>query len=354
MILERYLIREIVRPAVATCGLLVFMFGCYMATRYWADAAQGELPGFTVMVLILLRVVIALEVLIPTTLFLSVVIALNRLYRNSEITALAACGIGPGRIFKSVAIASALAAVLVAILSLYIRPWAWNQFFTLKTEERARFDLTRMKGGIFYEIWHGRRVMFAQSVDLHNKTASNVFIYTNKDDERELISASSAKQYAGPDGRPYLMLLNGCQYEYAYDGSRSMMIEFERSRMILEPPVIEKEDKIKAVPLLHLLGGSSLEEIAELQWRFITPLSTLLLALLGVPLGVSTPRQTKSASMPVAITVFALYYLLAALLKKWVAQGQISPVPGIWWSQVFLVVLLALFLKKTGMFGART
>ena len=66
MIIDRYIMREIIKPTVAVCSALVFIYGCYMATRYLADAVSGQLPGITVIILILLRIAIALEVLLPT------------------------------------------------------------------------------------------------------------------------------------------------------------------------------------------------------------------------------------------------------------------------------------------------
>ena len=87
MIINRYIMREIIKPTVAVCAILVFIFGCYMATRFLVDALSGQLPGTTVLILILLRIAIALEVLLPTTLYLCVVVALGRLYKDSEMTA---------------------------------------------------------------------------------------------------------------------------------------------------------------------------------------------------------------------------------------------------------------------------
>ena len=353
MIAERYIIREIIRPAVVTCILLVFIFGSYIATRYWADAAQGELPGITVMLLILIRIIIALEILIPTTLYLSVVAALNRLYRDSEMTAFAACGIGMGRIIRAVSVLALAAALLVACLSLYIRPWAWDQFFHLKTEAKANFDLTRMKGGTFYELWHGRRVIFAAEVDRGRNIARHVFIYTDHDDSRQVISAREARQFDDErSGRPVLMLFDGNQYEYSTDGSREFMVEFERSTMIIEPADIEREERVKAALTGSLVRSDNLEERAEFEWRLVTPVSTVLLALLGVPLSRSGPRRGKFASAPVAIAVFAVYYTLAALMKKWVAQGVIGWFPGIWWSQFFLLILFLIFMRRTPLYSS--
>ncbi len=353
LIAERYIIREIIRPAIATCAVLIFIFGSYIATRYWSDAAQGELPGITVMLLILLRITIALEVLIPTTLYLSIVASLNRLYRDSEMTALAACGIGMGRVIRAVLIIAAVAAVLVACLSLYIRPWAWDQFFRLKTEAKANFDLTRMKGGTFYELWHGRRVIFAAEVDRGRNLAKQVFIYTDRGDARQVISAREARQFDDEKtGRPILMLFDGNQYEYSVNGINEFMVEFQQSAMVIEPSDTVMEEKVKAAFTGSLINSDKPEDKAELQWRLVTPVSTILLALLAVPLSRSGPRQGKIAAAPVAIAVFAIYYNMAALMKKWVAQGILGWLPGIWWSQIFLLVLFFIFMRRSSLFSS--
>ena len=78
MIIDRYIMREILKPTAAICLVLVVIYGSSMATRYWEDAVQGLLAGITVFQLILCRVLISLEVLLPTTFYLAVVIALGR------------------------------------------------------------------------------------------------------------------------------------------------------------------------------------------------------------------------------------------------------------------------------------
>ena len=182
MIIDRYIMREIIKPTVAVCGILVFIFGCYMATRFLADALVGQLPGTTVIILILLRIAIALEVLLPITLYLSVVVALGRLYKDSEMTALFACGVSMGRVLRPVFYTALLIAVIVASLSLYIRPWAYDKYYQLKAHAEANFDLTRMNDGTFYEIENGARVIYAEKVDHRQDQAQRVFIRTERDD----------------------------------------------------------------------------------------------------------------------------------------------------------------------------
>ncbi len=346
MIIERYIIREIIKPTVIICAVLVLIFGCYISTRYGEDAVHGLLPGSSVLQLILLRIVIALEVLLPTTLYLSVVIALGRLYRDAEITAMFACGISLKQVIKAVLFVSIAGGLLVACLSLTIRPWAWNQFFRIKTEAAANFDLTRMKGGTFYETGDGERVIFADKVDQQKNQAKHVFIQTRKEDSLQIIYGDRASQHKDETtGKPILVVQEGHLYEFSNLSDNGLILDFETSAMHLAPRnVIRQEYRVKSMATGTLLHSENLEEIAELQWRLTAPLSTILLALLGIPLSRSSPRRGKYVKAPLAIFIFAVYYNFSALTKKWVSQGVIEVVPGIWWGQLLLAALIGFLL----------
>lgn len=338
--------REVFKPTVTICSVLMFIFGCYISARYLEDAVQGQMPGSTVILLILLRITIALEVLLPTTLYLSVVIALGRLYRDTEITAMFACGISMARVLKSVFFVSIIAGAIVACLSLYIRPWAWGQFFGLKAQAKANFDMTRMKGGNFYEIENGERVIFADKVDNQKNRAKGVFIQTKRDDNLQIIYSKQARQYTDDTtGKPILVLNDGYLYEFYRFDKEGRILEFENFAMHLEhEDVMQPEYKVKAASTEHLVHSNNIEEIAELQWRLAAPLSTILLALLGVPLSRSSPRQGKYSKVTMAVLIFAVYYNLSAMTKKWVGQGVVGIIPGIWWVQMLLAGLLLVLL----------
>lgn len=346
LIIDRYIMREIIKPTVTICVVLIFIFGCYTATRYLADAVSGQLPGTTVFFFILLKIAIALEVLLPTTLYLSVVIAFGRMYKDSEMTALSACGMSKTRVLRPVFLVSLMIAVIVSCLSLYIRPWAYSQFFLLRTQAEANFDLTRMKGGTFYEIEDGARVIFAERVDQQKDKAKRVFIRTERDDNLQVIYADKASQYLEPStGKQIIVFTDGYLYEFTRRGEKSRIIQFEQSAMPLEPnEKIKPKYRIKAASTGSLAFSDNNEEIAELQWRLSTPLATILLALIGVPLSRSSPRRGKYAKVMTAVVIFALYYNLSAIIKKWVERGVLDTLPGIWWVQLLLAGLLLLLL----------
>jgi lipopolysaccharide export system permease protein len=348
VILDRYIIREISKPAVTLCTALMGIFGCYMAVRYLEDSVQGQLPGSTVILLILLRITIALEVLLPTTLYLAVMIAFGRLYRDAEMTGMFASGIRMSRVLRPVVFVAVTAGVLVACFSLYIRPWAWNQFFLLKARAKANFDMTRMKSGNFYEIDDGKTVIFADTVDNRANQAQQVFMQLLRNGKMQIVYAKGASQRP-QDGttEPLLELQNGRLYEFSDTEKEGKVLQFGK----LEMPLVSKEtvpleQKVKALSSDQLMESGKLDEIAELQWRLTAPFSTILLALLGVPLSRTSPRQGKYAKVPLGILVFAVYYNLSAMTKKWVAQGVVGSIPGIWWTQALLACLLLVLLWK--------
>ena len=355
MILDRYIVREISRPAVAICTALMVIFGCYMAARYLEDSVQGQVPGSMVILLILLRITIALEVLLPTTLYLSVMIAFGRLYRDSEMTGMFASGISLTRVLRPVFFVAVAAGLMVASFSLYIRPWAWNQFFELKARAAANFDMTRMKGGNFYEIQDGKTVIFADTVDNDANQAQNVFMQLLRNGKMQIIYAERARQLP-QDGAadPLIELQNGHFYEFSDSEKKGNVMQFGTLEMsLVSKEGIPVEQKVKALPSDQLMQSGKRDEIAELQWRLTAPFSTILLALLGVPLSRTSPRHGKYAKVPLGILVFAVYYNLSAMTKKWVAQGVMGSIPGIWWTQALLFCLLLALLWQPPFFRRR-
>ncbi len=346
VIIDRYIMREIIKPTVTICVVLIFIFGCYTASRYLADAVSGQLPGTTVIFFILLKIAIALEVLLPTTLYLSVVVALGRLYKDSEMTALFACGVSMGRILRPVFYTALVIALIVASLSLFIRPWAYDKYYRLKAHAEANFDLTRMKGGTFYEIEDGKRVIFAEKVNHRQNQAERVFIRSERADTLQVIYARQANQSIDrASGKQILVFTDGYLYEFSRTGEEGRVIQFEQSAMPLEPKEnLRLKYRVKSASTGSLARSDDSEEIAEFQWRLSTPVATVLLAMLGVPLSRSSPRRGKYAKVTTAVVIFAVYYNLSALTKKWVEKGVLDTIPGIWWIQLLLAGLLLVLL----------
>ena len=199
MIINRYLIREILTPMLAIMAVLVSIFASYLAATYLVDAAVGNLPLTTVVLLIAIKIGISLEILLPVTLLLSVVIAFGRLYKDSEMTAMASCGISSGQTLKSVFFLAAAVAVVGACASLFIRPAAYDQIYRMKARAERDMDIGLMEGGHFYELQSGAMVFFAERIHQNPERAKEVFIRSQTGEDVKIIRAEQVRQRLDKD-----------------------------------------------------------------------------------------------------------------------------------------------------------
>jgi lipopolysaccharide export system permease protein len=344
VILGRYIVREIAKPLVAVCAILLVIFISYTSARYLADAVDGVLPAQTIVSLVLLRTAIAVEVLLPITLFLSVVMAVGRLHADSEMVALAALGVNPARVARAVGGLGLGLAALVLALSVLVRPWAYDKSYRLRAEASAELDLGRLEAGRFYEQ-HGEHVIFAERYDRAQARMENVFLQSEEPGTVEVVYAKQAYQRVDPaTGQRTLVALNGRHYTIALGEGSDRIVTFERSEMLLRDKEVTPEYRRKAAPTPALARSADPRDVAELQWRLTTPLSTVLLALLGVPLSRAVPRQGRHARFGAAVLVYAAYYNVKAMAKTWLELGAVGAFPGLWWVDALLAALVAVML----------
>jgi lipopolysaccharide export system permease protein len=350
VILRRYIITEILKPAAAILLVLVIILASYAAITYLAQAVAGSLPPSTVGLLILLRIGMALEVLLPTTFYLSVIIALGRLYKDSEMTALSACGVGITGVLKPVFLLSLPVAMLAGSASLYIRPESYEKIYRVMDQAQAEFDISRLEADHFLEIANGKYVFFAEEVGGSQNGAQRIFIRVAEGDKRQVIQAQRMIQgEADRHGQRVLVFREGVFYEFPVSGPQGSISHFEQAEYPLPADAAAgSRYRRKAADSRELLRSSRLEDIAELQWRLSTPLSTVLLALVGVPLSRSNPRRGKYAKIGVAIFIFAVYYQLFVIAKTWVEKAVVTPWVGIWWVPLLMAMLAVVLLWRTG------
>jgi len=353
MIINRYLLREIVGPLAIVLSVLTVLFTSYGAAGFLSDVLNGLLPTQMIVQVIGLRTLIALEVLIPISLYLAVVMALGRMYVDSEITALFALGVTSTRIMGVVVGLSLGTALAVAALSLVARPWAYSRSHELSSRAAASLNTDSMKAGTFYVGEGGSRTIFIEQRAARASRAAGVFVQlTPREGGTRIIHASSVEQLpniGGADGLR-MHLTDAHVYDIGPSGSgRDVVLNVNNLVLQLASlPVEPPEYSAVAASTAQLRRSESPADIAELQWRLSTSCSTLLLGMLGVPISRSRPRQHRNARVGVAILIYAGYYLFYESARTWVQNGVIPPFPGIWVAPAVLalILLFALFGRK--------
>ena len=236
LIINRYLIREMAMPLVTVTAILIVIFMSYNAVRYTSDAAAGLMPADTVIYLTLLRSLIAIEVLLPVALYLSVVQGMGRLYSDNEMVVLQATGISELRVVRSVLWLSLAVAIVVASLSLAVRPWAYQQSYFLKAEAEADFNLNKLEASQFYSAEESGTVIFVERINKREKRLEQVYFFRIKDRKVDIINARQAWQpVSDPYKSPELQFLDGTVYQVDLDGTLDLTMKFGELSVLLKP-----------------------------------------------------------------------------------------------------------------------
>ncbi len=331
-IVDRYLLKEVVLNWLATTLLLwLIVLGNRLAS-YLAQAAAGDLPGYTVFTLLGLKSVTYLDALLPFSLYLGVLLALGRLYKDSEMAALSACGVGPAQLYRPLLALGVLVAAGLSWLSLVVVPHANAAAYRIVASAKQSTSLALVAPGRFQEALGGDLIYYVENVSPDRRKMTDIFAEDRHNGRLGIISAASGHQRIDPNtGDRYLVLQNGYRYEGFPGDPGYRVMRFQTQGILIEPtkPVVRMD--LDASPTAKLWHGGRPEQTAELQWRLSIPLAALVLVVLAVPLSRTTPRQGRYGRLFAAVLVFIIYYNLLGSARVWVQHGDLPPAVGMWW-----------------------
>src|SRR5271165_5407295 len=124
---QRYVLREVIQTWLAVTGVLVAILVSNQLSRVLAQAADNGYSRHVVFDLIALGAIMNLSIIVPVGLLLAVVLTLGRLYHDSEMTALQACGFAPARLLAPLLMFATVIALGLAWLSFVQVPRADQQ-----------------------------------------------------------------------------------------------------------------------------------------------------------------------------------------------------------------------------------
>ena len=340
-ILDRYIFREIAATWLGVTVVLLLILLINQFARILGDVAKGQLPKSAAMDVIALSAAQYLTIIVPIGLFLAVMLALGRLYRDSEMPAMMACRVGPGGIYRPLLWLLAPLAAGVAWLALDLGPRALQAVERIGAEARREADLASIEPGRFTEVGPDDAVVYGERV-LADGSMQNVFLQRRVGDGVvEVVVAKRGSQVESddPDVR-YLVLEDGRRYEGVPGTSQFRVVQFAEHGIPYRLPSLEPGDPTpRSMPLGVLLDAAGIEYVAELQWRIGIPLATIILAVVAVPLSRTQPRSGRYGRLAVGLLVFIIYLNMLSASRAWIEQGTVSPALGLWWVHGAMLLL---------------
>jgi lipopolysaccharide export system permease protein len=346
-LLQRYFLREMAINFVGVTLTLAAILFIYQVGAVLVRAAALGYPHQVVLELIGLGAIQTFTVLLPPLgLLLGIVLALGRLYADSEMVAARACGFSVARGYLPVFALALPVAALCAWFSFSIAPRAAQREAELRREAVRVGAAVPIEAGAFRSINGGRTVVYARAAE-PNGQLQDVFIKRTIGAAVEATVARRAQRVTASDGvTQTIELFDGEVLKGVPGDARFRILRFAEQSIPITPQASAPgAARIDAKPTAQLLQSSDIRDKAQLQWRLGLPLMALVVSLCAVPIGRLRPRQGRYARIWVAVLVFAVYAELAQAGHAWLARGSIPARLGLWWVHgLFLLFAVTLSL----------
>lgn len=341
MLIFRYLAKEVFQALVALTIILLLIFMSNQFMRYLSRAASGKIPAMFIMKLMMLELPNLIGLLLPLGFYVALLIAYGRLYADSEMTVLQACGYGPIQLLKHSFAMASVVAFIVMIIMLWASPFIAVERAKLLRTTGIQTLIKTIVPGQFREVQGGKQVFYVENMNPGHTVANHVFMarFSEKKTRGEWDVLWADKAFAEKDpltSEDYIIFQDGKAYQGIPGQADYQVAEFERYEARLPHPVVTLKNDVRTVKTAKLfpLNHADLTKTAELQWRLSVPLMVLTLTLVAVPLSRVNPRVGKYAKLLPAIVLYIIYANFMFVARDWLIEGKIPPWLGMWWLHI--------------------
>lgn len=343
--IERYLLRETAETVVATLVVLLLVTMGGLFTDLLSDVARGKVPATLLLSQLGLRTVQFLPVVLPLALFLGLLMAIGRLYRDSEMAVLASIGFGPGRMLRPLALLAVPLVAVIALLAFWAAPASERVARRMIDSANRSLLVAGLEAGRFVELPNGGGVVYVDGMSQDGTHFRRMFVYGEDEGRVDVTTAERGELFFDGTAERYLLLEDGFRVEGPLDGVDFRLMQFVKNEAQLPD---RAETAAEADPALRstsaLLAGDDAPGSAELHWRIGLPLLAAVLALLAVPLARQQPRKPRYGSMLLAFLAYVVYVATMYIGRSWLSADALPGWLGLWWLHLpALAIALWLF-----------
>ena len=350
MLLFRYLTKEILNNmlAVSITLLVIVMSGRFV--KYLAQAAAGDLAPEMLISIMYYRMPSFLELVLPLGMFIGILLAYGRLYVESEMTVMNACGMSNRRLAMYTLAPALIVAALVGYLSMVVSPFGIAKVQSMFEDIKRTSGLETLVAGRFRLDEKTGRVSYVESLSDDRSIMHNVFTAVkaeNSDGKKALSVILSERGKIEQDverGGRYLVLDDGYRYVGAPGGQEFQVAKFDTLGLLIQETdrfFLKKNDDAK--PTAALWNSKRKRDQATLQWRISLILMVPILALIAQALSQTNHRRGRYVKMLPAFLLYILYLVMLNGARDAIVKKTIPPEIGMWWVHgLFLVIALLL------------
>jgi lipopolysaccharide export system permease protein len=248
-------------------------------------------------------------------------------------------------LLRSVMFLAIAVALLTGVASNVGRPWAFRATYAMQANAMAELGIDRAPAGQFVELGQTGHVLLAERVDAPLRRFEDVLVHTDVGSGQSRMISAHTLQLPQSAAEDRLMTFeHGSVYLLDQRGTADRVLEFATLALPVVAGVSAQRYRRKAATTYDLMHSNTAKDVAELQWRLAGPVTTLLLALLAVPLSHTSRRPDTQTRIVLAIVVYALLFSLFGVAHSLVERARVPAWPGLWWFYVPPLALLWLLI----------
>ena len=344
-ILTRYILREVVSHALIGAAVFTFILFTRDLGRILELIVRNSAPLPSVAEIFFFTVPVALTYTIPMGVLVGILIGLSRLAADSEITAMRASGMGVWTFLRVISIFVLVAWLLALGNSVYLAPRSLAALGKLQDNLKSSQASFEVQPRVFYEGFP-KHILYVQDVKAISGGAlwKGVFLadLTDPSSPRISLAREGLLVSQGPDTLD-LHLTNGSTHEADPKNPDQYQIStFQTTDIPIRIPAPQNNQEreptslgeIRVADLLRVAGTTDPVtrrwHLIEYHRRLALPTACIVLALVGIPLGLSSKKGGKSSGFVVSMLLVFLYYSLSLIGVSFARQGRVSPAAGVW------------------------
>lgn len=299
-----------------------------------------------------------LELAIPLSILLGVMMSINRLSLDSELVVLKSSGLSIKKLLPPVLVLGLIGTLICYFITFYLRPAAHDKLQNTLFEIAKSRATSGLSAGTFNKL--GKLILYSEQITNGNSLKRVVIDDQRDDKNRKITFSNSGVITSNPKQSSIQILLSdGATHErnpqsYALTNFDNNNISISTDEIFgVEEASNKRAQELEYSELKESLTTATEKKkktgyVAEIYRRYSSPLACLILAILALPLGVSAPRNQKSwgASLAVSVglLVYVFYYGLSSVGMS--LSSSLPPVIAGWLTNAIFAFLAYYLLKK--------
>ena len=326
--------------------VLVISMG-WRFSGYLNEAARGIISSDVLFLIMAYRLPGFLELIIPVSFFLAVMLAYGRLHVDSEMVILETSGLSPAKLIGMTLILSLVVMLGTASITLWIKPLGEKKVEALLKAQRDLTEFDTLAPGRFQTLRSGRRVTYTESLTDEGEL-KNVFIneykVSNAHGAKDVITivAESGENVVDSAGNRFILLKNGMRYSGIPGSAEYQVVRYEEyGQLVAKAKAPAMNRRRAAIPTIELFSMETLTHVGELHWRIAVILMIPVIAVMAIPLSRVSPRQGRFTRLVPGLILCFLYVICLSAGRAAIEKAQLPTEPGLWWIHGIFVVIVA-------------